>query len=730
MVRRKKSLLFTASLASAGLVAGALFAVAPKTQAAEDAYGAATNDTALQSISKDAGISVSEVKESLDTLTLIINNVDEGELKNNVDVVEYNKVAESVYTVTFKDYESTFKNYLYFNDDSKGTKAELNVPLEIMDTKVRVNPGSLSVETGVPEIDKCASVGKDDFVYSNYTKVPDQCLSWGTDTMKQVNYAKTINSAKTVKVAVIDSGIRASHYAFSYTGVGAKDRLDMTLAHDFYGNDKNPDDGDNAYEGQYRITHGTSVAGTITESTAQNVKVVPIRVTNGKQLNMATVLDAVSAVKGKVDVINLSLGTKAKYSPGDQDYEAANKVLREAKAAGTIIVAASGNGGYNYVSWPASSEYTIAVGAVDSSNKVTSFSQYGGQIDFSAPGDGLLLPAGDSDSAMALVSGTSFSTPLISAAIANILSENPTMSYDQVYKTLRLNAEDIETTGKDTKSGWGSVSFHINKLADIKMTASGPQKWTKGSATIAASATSDAYNINKYAVLSGKSTDVAPGSWKTVSTPAKSVNISESVNENGTYTVWFKNANNEVSAKTVTVNAIDKKAPTISTGFAVTEISEESATLSIGIKDTASGLSKIVWHYKAEDDEEYTDETEIYSEGNTGETAVATKTFALTGLEADGTYMAYATVYDIAGNSKDSAIATFKAVFNGEPVFTEGDKEEPEPTPVTPAKQPVNTAKPVKVANPNTSDVNLSAIAGMGGALLAAAFFVFRTKRR
>ena len=91
--------------------------------------------------------------------------------------------------------------------------------------------------------------------------------------------------------------------------------------------------------------------------------------------------------------------------------------------------------------------------------------------------------------------------------------------------------------------------------------------------------------------------------------------------------------------------------------------------------------------------------------------------------------MAYATIYDVAGNKKDSAVATFTAEFNGDPVFTEGDKEEPEPTPATQANQPVSV-KTAQTANPNTSDINLPTIVGMGGAFLAATFFIFRAKRR
>ena len=212
----------------------------------------------------------------------------------------------------------------------------------------------------------------------------------------------------------------------------------------------------------------------------------------------------------------------------------------------------------------------------------------------------------------------------------------------------------------------------------------------------------------------------------------------KSISSNGTYTVWFKNSNNEISAKTVTVSNIDTAAPTISTGFAVSNISETGATLSVGIKDTASGLDKIVWHYKAEDAEEYTNETEDYS----GETAATTKTFALDGLEAGKTYKAYATIYDRAGNTKDTSIITFLADENGDDITTGGDEDEPSNsnnnssnntnnnTNNNNTPKPVNQTASATIKNPETSDINLPAIAGIGTVLSAAAFFIFRAKRR
>ena len=685
MVRKKKSLLLSASLASAGLVAGALMTAAPKTQATEYLSSTEGNDAAIQSISQETGFSASIVKKSFNSKNLIITIDDENELKNNEDIANYRKVAESVYVVNFKDYESALENYDYYKDSGKAKAVELNVPLKIMDTPKSI-PAIVSDGDGIPEMDKCFNIDPQTYTFTNYTRVPDQCLSWGTDSMKLLDYAKSTSSTKTIKVAVVDTGINASHEAFSYSSENAKDRLDMSLAYDYYGSgpigdwyygDSDPDDsGNDVDDDGNRITHGTSVAGLVAESTPYNVKVVPIRITKGKELDLNLALHAVSELKGKVDVINLSLGSYEQIGPEVEGYSGANQVLKEAKEAGTIVVAAAGNNGQDFVSFPASSEYTIAVGATDEENHVTSFSQRGSQIDFAAPGNALLTPNGESTSMLEVNYGTSFATPLIAAAIANILSENPTYNFDQVYNTLKLNTEDIETTGKDNKSGWGSVSFHINKFADLSLseptTTPAAGTWTNGSVTINSAATSNAYNIDRFIFSTGSNINTTPSSWSSISNPAKTYNLSQNANANGTYTIWVMNSNNETAAKTVTVSNIDKTEPTVSAALSASNLTTNGATLNVGVTDSESGLGKIVWHYKVASADSYTDKTDSYATSGTGATSATTKAVAITGLEESTQYSAYATVYDVAGNSKDSASISFTTRFTGESIAATG----------------------------------------------------------
>ena len=687
MVRRKKSLLFSASLASAGLVAGGLFMIAPKTQASSDEVAISnTANAVIQEISRDSGISTKGVETALKTHELIVNipNLDVFK-ESHPDAIKYTKIAEKVYVVEFADYNATSANYLDIKEKDNNSGVLLNMQLKLDDD------AESNAIYNYEELNRCTD--RSATTYTNGTSIPDQCLGWGTSAMKLDTYAKSLTSGQKVTVAVIDSGIRASHWAFKKTTTG--DRLDMTYAHDYYDNDTNPDDsGNNANDnmtvtcnittqtctnvsaGASRVTHGTSVAGTITQATPASVKIVPIRVSGGKSIDLTKVAMAVSELKGKVDVINLSLGLVEQLpNPLPEDYQTTIELaLREAKEAGTIIVASAGNGSAGWVSYPASSNYTIAVSSVNNAKSFSSsFSQHGAEIDFAAPGEELLLPTSSTgaDNTLTLTNGTSFSAPYISAAIANILTEHPNYDYNQVYNTLKLNAEDLGVAGKDEYYGWGSVSFHVNKYADLSISTpavTAATNWTNSDATIKATASSNAYNINKYKVDNGNTPATTPSSWSTISSSSKSYNLSQTVSANGTYTLWFKNSNNETASKTVTVNNIDKTEPVISTALSTSNVTANGATLNIGVTDSASGLGRIIWHYKANDASSYTDKAETYASSNTGETSAITKSLVLTGLNESTRYAAYATVYDVAGNAKDSETIYFTTRAAGDPL--------------------------------------------------------------
>ncbi|XXM72899.1 S8 family serine peptidase [Lysinibacillus sphaericus] len=138
-------------------------------------------------------------------------------------------------------------------------------------------------------------------------------------------------------------------------------------------------------------------------------------------------------------VINLSLG-----GPYSRTIEYA---LQYASKKGAVIVAASGNDGFEEVSYPASSKYAISVGSTNKLNIVSDFSNYGKGLDLVAPGSEIpaLLPDGN----VSYMSGTSMAAPHVSAAAGLLLSQKPGLSAGEVEKLLTQTTRDIAFEEQD-----------------------------------------------------------------------------------------------------------------------------------------------------------------------------------------------------------------------------------------------------------------------------------------
>ena len=188
----------------------------------------------------------------------------------------------------------------------------------------------------------------------------------------------------TVNVAVLDTGIDYRHPELAEYYAGG---------YNLFNRDATPlDDGG----------HGTHVAGTIAAAD-NNVGVVGlapgIRLWAVKVLNSAGAgntgtivggIDWVIAKKAEVGgnwIINLSLG-----SPNASNAE--REAVDRATAAGILIVAASGNESIPTakapVIYPAAYPAVVAVGAIDDTETVASFSNQGPELDLVAPGVAVL----------------------------------------------------------------------------------------------------------------------------------------------------------------------------------------------------------------------------------------------------------------------------------------------------------------------------------------------------
>ena len=159
-------------------------------------------------------------------------------------------------------------------------------------------------------------------------------------------------------------------------------------------------------------------------------------------------------------MINMSYGSA---QPCLTEFDAIERAVR----AGIVPVAASGNefAQGNPDEFPATLPHVLTVAALAANDRPTSFSSENGAVDLSAPGLNVLTAVPqrkgkrfDSDGTVdgfMQVSGTSFSAPMVSGAVAWIRAARPELTQDQVQNVLRFGARDIGGRGYEAATGYG-----------------------------------------------------------------------------------------------------------------------------------------------------------------------------------------------------------------------------------------------------------------------------------
>ena len=201
-------------------------------------------------------------------------------------------------------------------------------------------------------------------------------------------------------------------------------------------------------------TDGTGLVGVYPQALLQIWDASP----SGGAITAGDVIAGLNAaIKLGPGVVNLSLGSEAQNP-------LLNAMIAATYAAGTLVVAAAGNGrlGGSPLEYPASLPHVLTVGALDQSGQPAYFSSGSPYVDLAAPGVAIpvavpttLHPPNNYDS----FSGTSFASPMTAGATAWVWTVRPTLDVTQIGQVMRASAQDISSPGFDPFTGFGRLDI-------------------------------------------------------------------------------------------------------------------------------------------------------------------------------------------------------------------------------------------------------------------------------
>ncbi|MEW6034915.1 MAG: S8 family serine peptidase [Chloroflexota bacterium] len=326
---------------------------------------------------------------------------------------------------------------------------------------VRVEPRSqrsLERHPGVLRVDDDAMVQVQADPVPEVAASAAEALPWGIgrvgankvwDRDRNMAVDPGANAGAGVKVAVLDTGIDLDHPDLT-ANIGGGTNIIVPSS--------SPDD-DNG--------HGTHVAGTIA---AADNRLGVIGVAPQASLYAVKVLDSdgrgyVSdiiaglewCIANGMQVVNMSFG-------GSTDVPSFHAAITSAHNEGIVLVAAAGNSGpaNNTVMYPAKYPEVVAVSATTATNRITSFSSRGPEVELAAPGDH--IQSTYKRKGYATLSGTSMASPHVAGAAALVISSGITdtngdgRTNDEVRRRLDNTAQDLgDIWGRDYAYGFGLV---------------------------------------------------------------------------------------------------------------------------------------------------------------------------------------------------------------------------------------------------------------------------------
>jgi subtilisin family serine protease len=301
------------------------------------------------------------------------------------------------------------------------------------------------------------------FISESLVESPDDSLYHQQYSLRKINAAEawdiTRGEQGEIVIAIVDGGTEINHPDLTANvwtneveanGVTGKDDDGNNFVDDIHGWNfpNNNNDPTGLPTTPLNANHGTHTAGITSAVTDNSIGIsgasfnAKIMAVNSGSLvsdnSIAYGYDGILYAAGTgADIISCSWGRSGGLSQFEQE------VIDEATARGAVVVAAAGNNNSDGNYFPAQYNNVFSVAAVDSNDVKASFSNYGPEIDVSAPGVSILSTL--TSERYGSMSGTSMSCPLAAGVIALVKTKNSSWNGVQAAEQVRVTSDNIDS---------------------------------------------------------------------------------------------------------------------------------------------------------------------------------------------------------------------------------------------------------------------------------------------
>jgi hypothetical protein len=208
---------------------------------------------------------------------------------------------------------------------------------------------------------------------------------------------------------------------------------------------------------------------------APGARILPIRYTQSTSDSTPSAgPDALATAIGRA----VSAGAKVILVgvPAGSDSPALRSAVRQAHAAGDVVVAPAVAGQAGGRSYPAASPGVLGVGAVNAAGAAVQ-AESGDYVAVSAPGTDLVSTSAGAAGGLGMtwpVQDPSFAAAYVAGTVALLRSYRPSLTPDEITNRLTLTASRAPGGSHDSRLGWGVLDAYAAVSSELPADAPGP----------------------------------------------------------------------------------------------------------------------------------------------------------------------------------------------------------------------------------------------------------------